>query len=92
VTGAKGESRPISRSLRLVAGNHDGAGPETHLPVDAQFMNFRTIKSVRDQRVFGVGDDSILLLRLSDTRSERRERAKACQRQQDAGEEYEQAN
>ena len=55
-------------SLRLAAGYHDGAGPEIHLLIDAQLENFGTIKSVRDQRVFGVGDDLILLLRLCDAR------------------------
>jgi len=62
------------------------------LLVDAQLVNFRTIKSVRDKRVFGVGDDLILLLRLCDALSERRERAKTCQRQKDASQNYEQAN
>ena len=88
-------SRRNSRSptsLRLAAGNHDRAGPEAHLLVDAQFVNFGTIKSLWDQRVFGVGDDLILLLRLRDARSQCGERAKTCQRQTDTGQDYEQAN
>ena len=46
------------------------------LLVDAQLVNFGTVKSGRDQRVFGVGDDLILLLRLCHALRERGERAK----------------
>ena len=90
--GAQRRPRPRPASLRLTAGNHDGAGPEVYLLVDAQLVNFRTIKTVRDPGVFGVGDDLILLLRLCDTRSERRECPKTCQRQTDTGHYYEEAN
>src|SRR4029077_778002 len=88
----EGAGNGSSPSLRLAAGDHDGSGPEVLLLIDAQLLNFRTVKSVRDQRVFGVGDDLIVLLRLCHARSERRERAKTCQRQKDAGQDYEYAN
>jgi hypothetical protein len=50
-------------------------------------MNFGTVKPVRDERVFGVSDNVRLLLSLS----QRREHAKASQRQKDAGQDYKQA-
>jgi hypothetical protein len=62
------------------------------LLVDAQLLNLGTVKAVWDERVFGIGDDLMLLLRLCDARSKCGERAKTCQRQKDAGHDYEQAN
>ena len=76
----------------MAAGNHDGAGPEVQLLVYAELMNFGTIKFVRDQGVFGVGDDVIALLRSRHASSERRECAETCECHKDAGHDYEYAN
>ena len=90
--GTKSGSRRRRNTGHLAAGHHDGASTEVFLLVDAQLMNFGTVKSNRNERVCGAGDNLILLLRLCDARSNRGKRAKTCQRQKDAGQDYEQAN
>ena len=39
------------------AGNPDGSSPHVVLLVDAQLVNFGTVKSIRDKRVRGVNDN-----------------------------------
>ena len=51
-------------------------------------MNFGTVKSVRDERVFGVGDNFMFLMPLG----ERGECANARERQKDAGKDDAQAD
>ena len=55
--GTKSGSRRRRNTGHLAAGHHDGASTEVFLLVDAQLMNFGTVKSNRNQRVFGKGDN-----------------------------------
>ena len=57
---------------------------EVFLFVDAFCADRGTVKSVRDKGIGGVGDNVRLLLRLGD--------GKACQRQNDADHDYNQAD
>ena len=82
--GEGAADRGSCTSLCPAAGNHDCSGPEVLLLVDAQRGNARTVKSVRNEGVGGIGDNVILLLRLCD--------AKARQRQKDAGQDYKQSD
>ena len=67
-------------SLRLAAVNHDGAGTHVFLLINAQLADLRTIKHCRHERISGLTNNCMVLLRL------RGERAKAQQRQKGAGE------
>jgi len=57
------------------------------LLVDAQLVNLGTVKSIRNERVRGVSDNFLFLLRLGACG----ERAKARQRQKDADQDYKEA-
>src|SRR5216684_1996892 len=86
VDGTESGSRRSRTALCLAAGNHDGSGPEVLLLVDAQLVNFGTVKAGRDEWVGGLGDNVLLLLRLCG------ESAKAHQRQKDASQDHKPAH
>ena len=64
-------------SLGQAAENHNGSGAKVLLLVDAQFVNFGTIKESRNQGVHGPGSNVIILL------GSRGERAQTKQPQED---------
>ena len=87
---AEGRScRSRSRTASCeAAGNHDGAGTEVFLLVDALFVNLGTVESNRNEGITGTGDDLVLLQRLCECG----ERAKAQEHQKDASQDDEQTN
>jgi hypothetical protein len=75
----------IARNARhLAASNHDRSGAEIFLLVNAQLVNFGTVKSNRNQWVRGTGDNFAFLHRLYDALSSSGKGARAQQRQKDA--------
>ena len=66
-------------SLCLATVDHDGAGTHVFLLIDAQLVDFRTIKHGRHKGINGLIGPCMVLLRL------RGERAKAQQRQKNTG-------
>jgi len=70
--------------MYLAAGDHDSAGPEVFLLVDAQLVNFGTVKSNRDERIIGAGDNLTSRHPLDDALSGCGEHADLGQRQNDA--------
>ena len=78
----KGAHRGRTRSPVCCARHHDGSGPEVLLLVDAQLLNFGTVKPDWHQRVVGRGNNVIPYLYRCAVRGER---VKGHQRQGDPG-------
>src|SRR5438034_5608659 len=78
-------------SLRQAAENHNGSGPKILLLVNAQLVNFGTVKPGRNERIDGVSS-SVTLLRLCNARGGYGGRAKAQQHQDNACQRCQQAN